>query len=129
MADILGVHRAAVSAYENGRTEPTLSKLVRWADAADVSLDWLCARRDSNPQPSDWESERDIDAPPCYYCGSDDHTTDDCPEPTGLARPERFSTGDREPVCFVCGGPHDLDDCPRGDDLDDALEQLLAGVA
>lgn len=53
MADLLGVHRAVVSRYENGHTEPTLSALVKWADTADVSLDWLCARRDSNPQPSD----------------------------------------------------------------------------
>ena len=53
MAALLGVTRPTISDYENGRSEPTLSKLVLWAEAADVSLDWLCARRDSNPQPSD----------------------------------------------------------------------------
>jgi transcriptional regulator with XRE-family HTH domain len=53
MGAVIGVHRAVISQYENGHTEPTLSALVRWADVADVSLDWLCARRDSNPQPSD----------------------------------------------------------------------------
>ena len=53
MGKLVGVTRSVVSAYETGRTEPTLSTLVKWADAADVSLDWMCARRDSNPQPSD----------------------------------------------------------------------------
>ena len=53
MAELLGVHRTVVSGYERGVSEPTLSRLVKWADACDVSLDWLCARRDSNPQPFD----------------------------------------------------------------------------
>ena len=53
MAELLGVHRTVVSGDERGVSEPTLSRLVKWADACDVSLDWLCARRDSNPQPFD----------------------------------------------------------------------------
>ncbi|CAN5471534.1 hypothetical protein BH09ACT4_BH09ACT4_07280 [soil metagenome] len=35
--------------------------------------------------------------------------------------------GGDDPRCFICGGDHDLDDCPSYDDLDDliALEYQL----
>ncbi len=53
MAAELGVVRQTISEYERGTSEPPIRRLVAIADLADVSLDWLCARRDSNPQPSD----------------------------------------------------------------------------
>ena len=53
LASQLGVARGTLSEWERGNREPKLSQLVMIAELADVSLDWLCARRDSNPQPSD----------------------------------------------------------------------------
>jgi transcriptional regulator with XRE-family HTH domain len=44
MAAELNVARQTISLYENGKSEPNLSRLVRWADLTDVSLDWLCGR-------------------------------------------------------------------------------------
>lgn len=41
MADALGVNRATVSMWETGRTEPSASKFVRWAELVGQPLDWL----------------------------------------------------------------------------------------
>lgn len=70
IARATGVTRQAVADWEKGVTEPSASKLVLLARATGQPLDWfaeglgsgLRARRDSNPQPSDWESvtARDI---------------------------------------------------------------------
>ncbi len=73
VADLIGVARNTVSNWERGRSEPTVTYFVRWANATGVTLDWLaagvnaeerpppkwkpfrhclntvCARRDSNP--------------------------------------------------------------------------------
>ncbi len=58
MAARLGVARTTVSAWETGKTEPSATNFVRWAHETGQPLEWLaegvvCARRDSNPQPSD----------------------------------------------------------------------------
>ena len=53
MARELGVTRQTISEYERGVSEPPIRRLVKIAELANVSLDWMCARRDSNPQPSD----------------------------------------------------------------------------
>lgn len=64
LAEACGVSRSAVNQWEMGRTEPSASKLFAVARATKQPLDWfaegldsddLRARRDSNPQPSDWE--------------------------------------------------------------------------
>ena len=63
LATIVGVNRTTVGDWEAGRTEPAFSKLVALANATEQPLDWFAeglfvdvrARRDSNPQPSDWE--------------------------------------------------------------------------
>ncbi len=71
MADYHGVSRTTVSTWINGRVSPSAQTLRLWAMRCGVPLDWLrsgtadtpppflggkgveCARRDSNPQPSD----------------------------------------------------------------------------
>lgn len=56
IAKRIGVARQTVSAWEQGRTEPSATYFVRWALATGQPLEWLaegCATRDSNPQPSD----------------------------------------------------------------------------
>jgi transcriptional regulator with XRE-family HTH domain len=61
VAQRLGVARTTVSTWERGLTEPSATNFVLWAEITGQPLEWLaegvlCARRDSNPQPSDWES-------------------------------------------------------------------------
>lgn len=41
MADLLGVHRNSISAYENDRTEPKVHSIVQWSNATGIPLDWL----------------------------------------------------------------------------------------
>lgn len=78
----LDVSRMTVSRWLNGRTTPSRATLMAWAQITGVDFDWLCARRDSNPQPSD-------------LCLLDVLEDDGCP---------------------VCGGAHDIDDCPSFDE-------------
>ncbi len=52
----LDVSRETVSRWLNGRVAPSTPVLMAWAQMTGVDYDWLramCARRDSNPQPSD----------------------------------------------------------------------------
>lgn len=68
LAEAIGVSRNTVSNWETGRSEPSATFFIRWAQATGVTLDWLaegvnakppplsrrgfqlmCARRDSNP--------------------------------------------------------------------------------
>ena len=44
VADYVGIKRNTYSNWENGKTEPSLSKLLLLADLFDVSLDWLFGR-------------------------------------------------------------------------------------
>ncbi|MBF0808850.1 XRE family transcriptional regulator [Rothia nasimurium] len=72
LSEKIGVSRTSISAAETGKSKPRRSTLILWAMATGVDLDWLltgetkkapsqdgerasmeCARRDSNPQPSD----------------------------------------------------------------------------
>jgi transcriptional regulator with XRE-family HTH domain len=58
IAERLGIARQTVSLWEIGKTEPSATNFVRWAEETGQPLEWLaegvkCARRDSNPQPSD----------------------------------------------------------------------------
>lgn len=67
MADYLEVSRNTVSAWINGRYTPRRRDLKQWSLRTGVPLSWLetgefgdgpdggawCARRDSNPKPSD----------------------------------------------------------------------------
>ena len=53
MADYLGVNRSTVSTWINGRIVPGKPALRAWALRTGVSYEWLCAVRDSNPEPAD----------------------------------------------------------------------------
>jgi transcriptional regulator with XRE-family HTH domain len=56
IADLIGSSRSTVSNWERGVAEPPATYFVLWALATGQPLEWLaegCARRDSNPQPSD----------------------------------------------------------------------------
>lgn len=73
MAEYLGVARNTVSTWINGKIRPSTQTLRLWALRTGVPYEWLlngdaphrnnpdggqsesCARRDSNPQPSDRE--------------------------------------------------------------------------
>ena len=46
VAEVLGVSQPSYIRYENGSAEPTLENLVRLADLFDVSIDYLCGRKE-----------------------------------------------------------------------------------
>ena len=41
LAEAIGVSRNTVSNWETGRSEPTATHFIRWAQATGVTLDWL----------------------------------------------------------------------------------------
>ena len=41
VAELLGVSRNTISNYETGKSEPTATTFVLWAEATRASLDWL----------------------------------------------------------------------------------------
>ena len=45
VAEHLGISQPSYIRYENGRSEPTIENLVKLADLFDVSLDYLCGRK------------------------------------------------------------------------------------
>lgn len=63
MARAVGVGRSTISGWERDQFEPIATALFKWAQITKQPLDWFAegleagsrARRDSNPQPSDWE--------------------------------------------------------------------------
>lgn len=44
LAKILGIVHSGVVAYESGKREPSMSRLIQFADIFNVSIDWLCGR-------------------------------------------------------------------------------------
>lgn len=48
IAEALGKARTTIYNYEAGRTEPTYSTLVRWAEVCSVPMDWLTRNRCSS---------------------------------------------------------------------------------
>ena len=46
VAEVLGISQPSYIRYENGTAEPTLENLVRIADLFDVSIDYLCGRKE-----------------------------------------------------------------------------------
>ena len=46
VAEVLGISQPSYIRYENGTAEPTLENLVRLADLFDVSIDYLCGRKE-----------------------------------------------------------------------------------
>ena len=46
VADVLGITQPSYIRYENGKSEPTLENLVKLADLFDVSIDYLCGRKE-----------------------------------------------------------------------------------
>jgi transcriptional regulator with XRE-family HTH domain len=53
MAEYMGVSRTTVSAWLSGKYYPRAGMLRLWAMRTGVSFEWLCAVRDSNPEPAD----------------------------------------------------------------------------
>ena len=45
-AEFLGIPQPSMSAYENGKNNPTIDVLIDIADKCSVSLDWLAGRSD-----------------------------------------------------------------------------------
>ena len=45
-AEFLGIPQPSMSAYENGKNNPTIDVLIDIADKCKVSLDWLAGRSD-----------------------------------------------------------------------------------
>lgn len=44
-AEFIGIPQPSMSAYENGKNNPTIEVLVNIADQCNVSIDWLCGRQ------------------------------------------------------------------------------------
>jgi hypothetical protein len=53
MAEYLGVSRQTISSWLSGKYRPNKATLRVWADQTGVDFGWLCAARDSNPEPAD----------------------------------------------------------------------------
>jgi transcriptional regulator with XRE-family HTH domain len=53
MAEYLGVYRSTLSKWLGGVTTPKAGMLRLWAMRTGVDFEWLCAARDSNPEPAD----------------------------------------------------------------------------
>jgi|GEM_PF-2996366 len=47
-AQKLGIVLSGVVAYEGGKREPSMSRLIQFADILDVSIDWLCGRTEKD---------------------------------------------------------------------------------
>ena len=46
VANQLGISQPSYIRYENGKAEPSLENLIKLADLFDVSIDYLCGRKD-----------------------------------------------------------------------------------
>ena len=46
VATVLGISQPSYIRYENGKAEPSLETLVKLGDLFDVSIDYLCGRKD-----------------------------------------------------------------------------------
>ncbi len=44
-AEFIGIPQPSMSAYENGKNNPTIEVLINIADKCNVSVDWLCGRQ------------------------------------------------------------------------------------
>lgn len=67
MADLAGITLRAYQLYEQGKTEPKIDVLIKFADALDVSLDYLVGRDvyRKRPAPLTGVEESQTD-PPTY---------------------------------------------------------------
>lgn len=43
--EFIGIPQLSMSAYENGKNNPTIEVLINIADKCNVSVDWLCGRQ------------------------------------------------------------------------------------
>lgn len=50
LASIFNVNRATIGSWEIGRREPDIDHLIKLADLAGVSLDWLSGRDNTPPE-------------------------------------------------------------------------------
>ena len=46
VAQKLGIAQPSYIRYENGKSEPTIENLIKLADLFDVSIDFLCGRKE-----------------------------------------------------------------------------------
>ena len=46
VAQKLGIAQPSYIRYENGKAEPTIENLIKLADVFDVSIDFLCGRKE-----------------------------------------------------------------------------------
>ena len=46
VASALGIAQPSYIRYENGQSEPTIENLIKLADLFDVSIDFLCGRKE-----------------------------------------------------------------------------------
>ena len=46
VAEVLNISQPSYIRYENGKAEPSLENLVKLADLFDVSIDYLCGRKE-----------------------------------------------------------------------------------
>ncbi|MBO4539688.1 MAG: helix-turn-helix transcriptional regulator [Clostridia bacterium] len=46
VAQKLGIAQPSYIRYENGKAEPTIENLIKLADLFDVSIDFLCGRKE-----------------------------------------------------------------------------------
>jgi transcriptional regulator with XRE-family HTH domain len=44
-AEYIGIPQPSMSAYENGKNNPTIEVLINIADKCNISIDWLCGRQ------------------------------------------------------------------------------------
>lgn len=59
-AELLGIPQPSISAYENGRNQPTLDVLITIALRCNISIDWLCGLRPEQSLPNS-QSFADLD--------------------------------------------------------------------
>lgn len=52
LAKAIGVSSGNISDWANGRSQPSVEKLIKIADYFNVSLDYLCDREDKFPAPT-----------------------------------------------------------------------------
>lgn len=59
MAGKLAVTRFTVNGWIQGHRTPSVAVLMAWSMITGVSYEWLCAIRDSNPEPADYGTAAD----------------------------------------------------------------------
>jgi transcriptional regulator with XRE-family HTH domain len=64
VAERIGAARNTVSNWERGRSEPSATMFVRWAQAVDVPLEWLAEGVNARTAPAEAEAVEVVVHPP-----------------------------------------------------------------